>query len=305
MPHSNTVMPRPLAIRIICERLSCIWSIGRPRNPSLAPSSSTSTLTSPSSAQSSRRRPPAVVSPDTPALTTSTSSPAAVIFCCTRAGHARSGARPRPARQAVAERNDPRPCRGCLRCRGRHSGACRCGSLAGCRITLARADPQRPDHHHQESSSSHGLPVPRRRRCAPRRRPGPFRACRGAQDDRRAGGRQARARGPVAGTSSSLPPFGLGRRHFRRRVGQHAAALPPPAAPRPTCSPSHCAMRHLELQEFRNSGTHQASARSRHSGQAAVQIPDNSAIPVLLFLPHAEIPARAHRPGISTPRISS
>ena len=71
IPVSRTRIPRRLARVMISARFRFIAAGGRPRRPSLPPSSMTSTLTSPSRCQSSRLSPPAEVSPDTPALITS------------------------------------------------------------------------------------------------------------------------------------------------------------------------------------------------------------------------------------------
>ncbi len=50
-------MPRACARSMICARLRCSSAAGRPRRPSLPPSATISTRTSPSSAQSSRDKP--------------------------------------------------------------------------------------------------------------------------------------------------------------------------------------------------------------------------------------------------------
>ena len=58
----------------------------RPRSPSLAPVSITSTAAGSRSSQSIRRRAPADVSPLTPALTATNRSPAESILRCSSAG---------------------------------------------------------------------------------------------------------------------------------------------------------------------------------------------------------------------------
>ena len=112
----------------------------------------------------------------------------------------------------------------------------------------------------------------------------------------RCAGRQARCRSASTRArascraSSSLSPFGLGRRHLRRRVGQpllrcrlllllDRLALP--------------ATRHGHLQEHRNSGTQEFGSGTRESGTQAEgqdcriqepgrQSPDFLIVPVLL-----------------------
>ena len=64
----NHVMSRAFARVMISLRLRFICATGSPRRPSFAPSSITSTSTSPSSDQSSRLKPPADVSPETPGV---------------------------------------------------------------------------------------------------------------------------------------------------------------------------------------------------------------------------------------------
>lgn len=76
------------AVRLRIEsRFASICSVGSPRRPSLAPSSTTSRAIGFCRSQSSRRKPPALVSPLTPAFTTSTAYPAESASSANRAGH--------------------------------------------------------------------------------------------------------------------------------------------------------------------------------------------------------------------------
>ena len=90
-------MPRAWARVMISSRLRRSASTGRPRRPSLAPSSTTRMRTSPLSDHSSRLSPPADVSPETPAFTTSKGCPSLASRAWISAGTDCGGSRPYPA----------------------------------------------------------------------------------------------------------------------------------------------------------------------------------------------------------------
>ena len=151
---------------MIVARFAFSSAAGRPRRPSLPPSATISTRTSPSSAQSSRLSPPADVSPDTPALTTSNSKSVRV----------RSSAGSAPDTPPRRQASPPSGCRRGTRRAGvrrpEEKRAMLCERLASVRVqpigpaTVERTAPASSSRAHSRASLSRPGQAPQRRRNA-------------------------------------------------------------------------------------------------------------------------------------------